>query len=224
MAFRADDERSKGLERAISYLVPRGASQHDRDAALEVIYDIEERYGPVIEHYPSWHPLMSYKEAKTFRNNSFTSPCRDNGYAGVDHTICFVNAFITCPYDGGEKILESVRSRPKQKIARVDAKIIDAKLYAPSATSVLVTCDWYVDLNHGNVIPKQVAIGLMLEEEIPQWRNAEVGETWDSMKSYFLGSPRGAKSSLFVDQETGQAMKTVWNAVINTGLYGPIKV
>ena len=34
----------------------------------------------------------------------------------------------------------------------------------------------------------------------------------------------GARSSLFVSQETGQAIKKIWNALIFTGMFGPIKV
>jgi hypothetical protein len=65
---------------------------------------------------------------------------------------------------------------------------------------------------------------LLLEKEIPCWRWAVLAETWESMRPYFLGRPHGKLSSLFVSQETGQAMKKVWNALINTGMFGPIKV
>ena len=44
------------------------------------------------------------------------------------------------------------------------------------------------------------------------------------MRHYFLGSPHGSRSSLFVSQETGQAMKKIWEALIHTGMFGPIKV
>ena len=51
-----------------------------------------------------------------------------------------------------------------------------------------------------------------------------MAETWRTMSPYFLGRPHGGRSSLFVNQETGQAMKTVWTALINSGVFGPIKV
>ncbi len=44
------------------------------------------------------------------------------------------------------------------------------------------------------------------------------------MRSYFLGAPHGARSSLFVSQETGQGIKKVWETLIYTGRFGPIKV
>jgi hypothetical protein len=44
------------------------------------------------------------------------------------------------------------------------------------------------------------------------------------MQPYLLGAPHGSRSSLFVTQETGQTIKKVWNLLINTGMFGPIKV
>ena len=224
MAFRADEERAKGMERAINRLVPRGLSPGEREKAISKLYEIEEEYGPVVQSYPSWHPLMKYDSGKLSYRRSHITPGRDNGYAGVDNTIYFVNAFITCPYDGGAEIIEAVKNRKQPNIARINAEVLDEPFYNTGATPVLISCEWHVELGSANLIPKRTALGLMLEDEIPQWRDAEVAETWDSMRSYFFGSPHGAKSSLFVDQDTGQRMKTVWNAVINTGLYGPIKV
>lgn len=56
------------------------------------------------------------------------------------------------------------------------------------------------------------------------WQTAEVAETWESMRSNFLGKPHGKRSSLFVNQETGQGIKKIWESLINTGMYGPIKI
>jgi hypothetical protein len=71
-------------------------------------------------------------------------------------------------------------------------------------------------------IPKSIAVPLLLEMEVPNWRTAKVAETWETMRPYILGSPRGARSSLFVNQETGQVLKDVWNTLIDTGMFGPI--
>jgi hypothetical protein len=49
-------------------------------------------------------------------------------------------------------------------------------------------------------------------------------ETWDTMRPYFLGRPHGSRSSLFVNQETGQAIKKVWEALTHTDMFGPIMV
>ena len=74
------------------------------------------------------------------------------------------------------------------------------------------------------MIPKSIAVPLMLEVEVPNWRHSEVAECWDTMKPYLLGAPHGSRSSLFVNQETGQVIKSIWNSIINTGMFGPIMV
>ena len=71
---------------------------------------------------------------------------------------------------------------------------------------------------------KLIAVPLILEKEVPCWTWSQVAETWESMRSYFLGAPHGARSSLFVSQETGQGIKKVWETLIYTGMFGPIKV
>ena len=73
-------------------------------------------------------------------------------------------------------------------------------------------------------IPLSIAIPLILEHEVPGWRQSSLAETWESMRELLLGRPHGARSSLFVNQETGQAIKKIWNSLIYTGMFGPIKV
>lgn len=98
------------------------------------------------------------------------------------------------------------------------------KLYNPNATAILVKCNWEKPLDRDGMIPLSVALPLILENEVPCWRWSDVAETWETMRYYFLGSPHGARSSLFVNQETGQAIKKIWNALIYTGMFGPIRV
>ncbi|CAD5366701.1 hypothetical protein RA210_U10457 [Rubrivivax sp. A210] len=78
------------------------------------------------------------------------------------------------------------------------------------------------------LIPLSIAMPLLLVKKVPSWEWSQVAETWESMRPYFLGSrpgsPRGARSSLFVNQETGQAIEKVWEAPIYAGMFGPIKV
>lgn len=64
-----------------------------------------------------------------------------------------------------------------------------------------------VDLEDGT-IPLAIAMPLFLEKEVPLWGAwNSCAENWDSMCPYILGSPHGRRSSLFVNQESGQAMK-----------------
>ncbi|MBO9471651.1 hypothetical protein J7355_16295 [Endozoicomonas sp. G2_2] len=75
-----------------------------------------------------------------------------------------------------------------------------------------------------DTVPLRVIMPLLLEKELPNWRWAERGETWESMRLDFLGEPSGRLSSLFVSRESGQAIKKIWNSLINTGMFGDIKV
>ncbi|WP_392385084.1 hypothetical protein [Marinomonas primoryensis] len=220
MAFRADEEKQRGHERALDYLVPKDGSPELRDKARNEILSIIEKHGPVIDSYPSWHPLVSN------HNDRYpeTSPSNRCGYKGLDHTILLAHGFITCPYHSSDELIESVYNFPYNSAATITAKRTNIPLYHSTTESVLVVCEWAGFSQNDGMIPKSIAIPLMLEKEIPNWRWSEVGETWESMRPYFLGQPYGSRSSLFVSQETGQAMKTIWNAIINTGMYGPIRV
>lgn len=121
-------------------------------------------------------------------------------------------------------MLDSVDALPYHPAARITAERLDAKLYNPDTTPILVVCEWTQPLNSDGTTPLRVAMPLLLEKELPCVWGAEVAETWESMRSYFLGRPYGSRSSLFINQETGQALKKVWEALIHTGMFGPIKV
>lgn len=222
MAFRADEAARIENERVLNYLVPKPkeASESERARSKEAVLDIIEELGPAIDTYPSWHPLVSNHKNR----NPQTQPWEKNGYKGLDHTRCFVNGFVTCPYDGGQKVIDAVEAFPMHPAAIITAERLDVPLYHPSATPILVRCTWNDDLLSDRTIPLTVALPLLLEAEVPSWRWSEVAETWETMRPYFLGSPNGARSSLFVNQETGQAIKKIWNALIYTGMFGPIKV
>ena len=221
MAFRADEARSIGAERARSYLVSRTIEPDQRAASETAFLDIIDELGPVIESYPTWHPLVA---AQTNPQSPSATPDRGCGYKGLDHTVYFAKGFVTCPYDDGQKVIDAVDELPPHPLASISAERLDAQLYHPGTTAVLVRCEWDKPLPIDGMIPKSRAVPLLLEQELPCWRWAERGETWETMLPYFLGRPHGRRSSLFVNQETGQAMKKVWNALINTGMFGPIKV
>lgn len=190
-----------------------------------ILQELLDQHGPVVQGYPSWHPLVSDVEDPQTPEILPSDRC---GYRGLDHTVYLRGGFITCPYDNGVTILKSVEAlsaRDATKgIAYITAEKIDAQLYHPNATPVLVTCEWQRPLNRDGTIPTALAVPLLLERELPCWRSAQVAETWKTMTPYILGRPCGSRSSLFVNEETGQALKTIWNALINTGMFGPIRV
>lgn len=121
-------------------------------------------------------------------------------------------------------MVDSVDALPRHSIAYITAERLDVQLYNSQATPILVRCTWERELDSDGMVPLAIALPLILEQEVPNWRSAEVAETWETMRPYFLGRPHGSLSSLFVSQETGQAIKKVWNALIHTGMFGPIKV
>lgn len=223
MAFRADESARSGLEETKSYLTPRDSTEQKRKEIEDFIYDVADKYGAAVNSYPSWHPLVSnYSDDRS----PTTVPGEKCGYESIDHTRYFLNAFITCPYhfSNADKVIESVEKLPYSSTATITAERIDIELYAPGTCPVLVCCDWHKDVLPYSTIPASVAIPLMLQKEVPCWEFAERAETWESMRYDFLGSPHGKRSSLFVDQQTALTMKKVWQLLINTGMYGPIKV
>lgn len=99
MAFRANDEIQRGTERAIRYLTPSDGTPAQRAEARALVLKLIEEYGPVVDSYPTWHPMVDLPNKRAgIRNWVRTAPCEDIGYHGLDHTIYLAGAIITCPY------------------------------------------------------------------------------------------------------------------------------
>lgn len=225
MAFRADEAERVGLDRATDYLITRlmGVEPPEKERSLEKLLEILEELGPVVDSYPSWHPLVCNQKAGPL-TWPITTPSRECGYKGIDHPQFFANGFIACPYGDGQDLIDSVEALSSHPVANITAERLDVKFYNTEAVSILVKCEWARPLSNSGMIPAALAIPLILEQELPCWRYSDLAETWESMRPYFLGRPHGARSSLFIDQECGLVIKKIWNALINTGMYGPIKV
>jgi hypothetical protein len=225
MAFRADEAARIGYEQVEAYLVPRprDADEAVRARSKEALMDIVDELGPAVDTYPTWHPLVCNQDVM----HPVLAPSDRCGYRGLDHTRFFANGFITCPYTGSgnpEKVIESVNALPPHPIANITAEKLDVEFYNSGTTPILVKCEWSRPLNMDGTIPLSIAIPLILEHEVPGWRQSSLAETWESMRELLLGRPHGARSSLFINQETGQAIKKIWNSLIYTGMFGPIKV
>jgi len=221
MAFRANETSQSGYENAKNYLL-RNIGPGNIEESQNMLDEIIDRCGPVVDAYPSWHPLVSNHDAM----RPVRTPQKECGYNGLDHTVFFVNGFITCPYHDGEKTIESVEKLPfnANSIATIKAEPLNVSLYADNANPILVTCEWDKSLPYGGMIPSSLAIPLILEHELACWRSSDYAESWESMRPYLLGSPHGQRSSLFVSQDTGQSIKKIWNLLISSGAFGPIKV
>ena len=219
MAFRADESASSGYERVKKYLVPLTFEPDVRAKSEDVLQDIVDELGPVVDGYPSWHPLVSKHDGRSPE----TTPNKRTGYRGLDHTQYFTHGFITCPYHGAEDVIESALNIDHH-CASITAEELDVPFYVDGAKPVLVKCEWAEPLTLGKLIPKKLAVPLMLEQEMPCWRWAGRAERWDVMRPYLLGEPHGSRSSLFVDQETALAMKKAYMAMVESGMFGPLKM
>jgi len=219
MAFRADEAASSGFERAKKFLVPVTLAPEVRAESERALLEIVDELGPVVEEYPTWHPLVSKHNAQ----NPETLPSERTGYRGLDHTRYFAHGFITCPYAGAEDVIESA-FKIDHHCASITAEELDVSFYAKGAKPVLVKCEWSDSLAPGKLIPKKLAVPLMLEQELPCWRWSSRAERWEVMRPYLLGEPHGSRSSLFVDQETALAMKRAYMVMVESGMFGPLKI
>ncbi|MCP4089656.1 MAG: hypothetical protein GY746_07665 [Gammaproteobacteria bacterium] len=219
MAFRADEAASSGYERVKKYLIPVTFEPDVRAKSEDALLNIIDDLGPVVDGYPSWHPLVSKHDER----NPETIPNERTGYRGLDHTRHFAHGFITCPNHGAENVIESAM-RIEHHCATITAEQLDVPFYTERATPVLVKCNWSEPLKPGKMIKKKIAVPLMLEQEMPMWRWSSRAEKWDVMRPYLLGEPHGSRSSLFVDQETALAMKKAYMAMVESGMFGPLKM
>lgn len=219
MAFRQNEAIEQGTERAIRRLTPSDGTPEQKAAAKQLVAALIERYGPVVDGYPSWHPMVDLpNRADGWRR---TLPCEDLGYHGIDHTIFLANAIITCPYEHATQTVLDAVSSLHHSDGYFDAELLDTPLYNLGATPILITFEWACGIDPGKPIPASVAIPKMLLRELPSWSSAQCQETWEDMKHYLIGAPAGSRSSLFVTQETGQAMKGIWNSLNKHGVFTP---
>ena len=122
------------------YLVPRprDADEAQRARSRRALEDIADGLGPVVDRYPSWHPLVRKHDSR----HPVTVPSDRCGYKGLDHTRFFVNGFITCPYGDGQEVLDSVLALPRHHAAYITAEKLDVQFYNPQTTPILVKCHW----------------------------------------------------------------------------------
>ncbi len=224
MIFRANEATENGRRHALGKFIGRSIAEGEAAKRREALESIIDRHGPVVDAYPYWHPLVADNQD---HESPVTLPGRRCGYEGLDHTVFLRNGFVTCPYSGGEDLLRSVERLDGRDVTKglvtIRAERIEAQLYHPSGTPIPVTCEWSRRLLPDGTIPAALAVPLLLERALPAWRSAQVAETWNTMAPYILGQPCGSRSSLFVNEETGQILKTTWNTLIKTGMFGPVR-
>ncbi len=219
MAFRAADAAQAGFERAYRTLIPQGADSSERLRVQNKLQEIVKECGPVVDGYPAWHPFM--KEADP-RSWSPLTPNSLKSFNGLDHTVYFQNGILTCPYGHAVANLIKQINAFEHKDAEISIeRLQDITLYSDQTVPLLIRCNWFGEWKeYDGTFNLRTALGLMLEREIPNWRWAPFSETWENMSSQIIGEPHGARSSLFVNQVTGQQLKNFWNQIIKSGLLG----
>ncbi|MCW6031601.1 hypothetical protein [Pantoea sp. JK] len=219
MAFRADEAAQAGFEKAYRYLLPEGANADQRRLIRDKLEEMVSICGPIVEGYPAWHPFLIETDAA---NWSPMTPNNSPSFKNLDHTIYFVNGMLTCPYGHGvNELLDSINNLQHSAAFFSAVKLSNIVMYHQNAVPILIRCMWHSSiLDDDGTISSRAAIGLMLEREIPNWKNGIYCESWEDMRGQFLGYPHGARSSLFVNQHTGQLMKNMWNQIIKTGILG----
>ena len=212
-SFRASESIAGGRERAVSYYT-RHLDPKEREDAVDYIDHLIRQYGPVVDGYPSWHPFTSIEGA-----DGFEAEITPQEFERLDHAIYFRDAFVTAPCGGVKDVIKSADNKKSGYI--VAEEISDVALYNSSATPVLVRCEG-IEKETDGTIAKRFALGSMLSNELPAWKTAHCGETWATMRRYILGTPCGLRSSLFVNQETGQALREVFELLNYHELFGPV--
>ncbi|MEX7638431.1 hypothetical protein [Serratia marcescens] len=219
MAFRAADAAQAGFERAYKTLIPQGADNSERLRVHNKLQEIVKECGPVVDGYPAWHPFMSEVDPVEW------APMIPNNlpsFNGLDHTVYLQNGILTCPYGHAVDNLIKQINAFEHKDAEISIeRLQDITLYSDQTVPLLIRCNWRVEWKeYDGTFNLRTALGLMLEREIPNWRWAPFRETWENMSGQIIGEPHGARSSLFVNQVTGQQLKNFWNQIIKSGLFG----
>jgi hypothetical protein len=217
-AFRANEAAASARERVIHYYTRGLKEPSERAAAAAYLDRLIEKYGPAVEGYPSWHPFTS--EPNKGRSEYRDPKADPQGFEGLDHTIYFRDAFVTAPYGNADRVIKSAWNKENEHIAAEE--IQDVPLYFEGATPVLVTCEG-IPKEEDGTISKRFALGSMLSNELPAWDWATCGQSWEDMRRHLLGTPCGSRSSLFVNQDTGKALREAFDMLNRHELFGPVR-
>lgn len=212
MEFRYPAASAEANMKALKYLTENLSAPEMGRKEFE---RLTNELGTSITTYPSWHPLLTIPRRQDDEPGCFLSEL----YKGIDHTIQFVRGFVTCPYseETANALVDSVN-----KLAGLSAYRMNAPLYSDHAYPVVVEAT-EISLEADGTIRSRDALAWCVQELVRNAHNAQVAETWWSMRGYLLGQPHGSRSSLLVNQFTGGHMRKILEALNNSGMFGPVK-
>lgn len=220
MAFRANEIALEKRLQAERYLLSNliNLPEEDRQKSREYLSEVIDELGPVIDRYPIWHPLIIDKSKWQF----YTTPHRDTGYLKLDHTVFFVNGFITCPYNEasnyGQDVIDAINAIPPIHGVCITAEKIPVTLYNSDTTSILVKCIWPQEVKKDKTLSLSAIMPKLLDIAVKINEMGHESFSLDDMLPYLLGTPCGKRASLFVDQPTGLQIKKSWQSFIDSGM------
>jgi hypothetical protein len=129
-----------------------------------------------------------------------------------------VAGFLTCPYDPKAADELVVLANSTQGLS---ARRLEAPLWADGTHPVVVRAS-EIQLEADGTIPLRDAMRWHIALMAENVRNAQVAETWWTMRSSLLGRPFGGRSSLFVNQTTGGHLRKSLEVLNDSGMFGPI--
>lgn len=223
MAFRSDESAEIGFNRALRYLARHpesGMTKMEIAGAECYLRNLVKRVGPVVGEYPVWHPLVSHCSA-SIQDSMNLTPKNDLGYRGLDHTIYFVHGFITCPYQetSVQDLFDSIQDINKNFGFALSCEKVKVPLYRKCVFPVLVTSNACYQIENDLTIGKKSAIELFLKSVVKSAEFHFDNVDWKDFSDTLLGAPSGARSSLFVNEATGQALKTLCMTLVKQGFF-----
>lgn len=229
MAFRAEELAKDYYERVrdrLIYTPNNGFTEEQTQKSEDYLKSLMFNFlGPAVQRHPCWHPLLSHIRRKK-SDTVFCCARITDRFPCLDHTWIFAHGFITCPYDENapEEIQAFINKYPKNDFGTVRLLKPSVPFYHIHATPVVVYFCWNYDfLTEDKLIKEEVAVALMVKRLMAYWLYNARARSWDEASGALLGEPCGKLSSLFVNRETGMAMKRCYEELLRAGVLGEYK-
>lgn len=214
MEFRSPTAALQQNAKALDYLTKDLANP---EAGRAMVGKLIEELGNAVDFYPDWHPILTAPPRKGAERICSLSHLEI--YEKLDHTTMFISGFVTCPYsnDNAGKLAAAVNNVPGLCAYR-----LDQPLYSDSSHPVVVVAN-AVKLEADGTIRSRDALAWFVQQAAAEASSAQVAESWWNIRPNLLGGPHGSRSSLFVNQHTGNHMRKILEAMNTSGMFGPVK-
>lgn len=213
MEFRYPTAVTELINKSRTYLTK---NLTDKEAGGLEFETLIKELGPPIDCYPDWHPILTLPADGMVMDNSLS---QIRAYEGIDHTVSFMKGFVTCPYseNAAQKLVSNINGTHG-----ISAYRLDTPLYSDNSFPVVVQAS-PVELEGDGTIRNRDAVLWCTALLVESAKTSSVGETWWSIKDNLLGTPNGARSSIFVNQYTGSHIRKILEVLNNSGVFGPVK-